>query len=287
MQTRIYSGEFLNFTDTLTCGQVFRYRPFKEGYLVFSAEKAAYVFNKDGNAYIQSEDTDYFEEYFDLNFDYKKAYLSAINTGIPFLINAAESGKGIRMLKQDKEEMIYSFIVSQNNNIPRITGIIERLCAALGEEKEFMGVKWNTFPKTQVLKEQNEAFFKGLGFGYRDKFMCSVSNTLKIEDIKKWENYDTQTLKKTLLSFNGIGPKVADCIVLFGFHRMDSFPVDTWIEKIYREDFSGKETDRNKITMFFLNKFPEYAGIIQQYMFHYKRNVLTEKQHTYDVNAAK
>lgn len=275
MQIKTYDGEYLNFTDTLTCGQVFRYKPFKNGYVVFSADKCAYVFNKDGKAYIESDDAAYFEEYFDLHADYSKIYLSAINTGIPFLVNAAQSGKGIRMLKQDKEEMIYSFIVSQNNNIPRITGIIEKLCNALGEEKQFMGMKWHAFPKTQILKAQDEAFFKGLGFGYRDKFMCSTAAVLNVDEIKEWEKLDTQLLKKTLLSFNGIGPKVADCIVLFGFHRMDSFPVDTWIEKIYREDFDGKETDRNKIASFFLNKFPEYAGIIQQYMFHYKRNVLT------------
>ena len=83
----------------------------------------------------------------------------------------------------------------------------------------------------------------------------------------------TAELRKRLMKIKGIGPKVADCVALFGYHRADSFPVDTWIEKLYREDFKGTLKDRKKITDFFLNEFGEYSGYIQQYIFYYKRTL--------------
>ena len=174
-------------------------------------------------------------------------------------------------MNQNKEEMIYSFIISQNNNIPRIKGIISRICAALGEKREFMGKQYFTFPSTPKLAEAGAEFFKSVGCGYRDKFLDETAKRIASEGIEGLENCPTPELKKRLLSYKGIGGKVADCIALFGFSRRDSFPVDTWLEKVYREDFGGTERDREKICKYFCSLFGENSGYMQQYLFYGKR----------------
>jgi len=223
---------------------------------------------------VESDDCDYFYNYFDLSRDYKSVYERAKAFNIPLLNRSADYGKGIRILNQNKEETIFSFIVSQNNNIPRIKGILEKACARLGEKKEFLGKEYFSFPATKIIASQSPAFFRELGAGYRDKFICETAQRIASEGIAHLESADAPTLKKLLLGFKGIGDKVADCICLFGFGKTDSFPVDTWIEKIYREDFFGTEKDRKKINAYFCNLFGKDAGIIQQYLFYGKRENL-------------
>lgn len=267
-------SEFFNIKDTLDCGQIFRYTPQNEGYRVFSAEYACDVTEENGKVSIYSDAPSYFENYFDLKRDYSLIFSSAKGVGNEFLLKSAESGKGIRILKQDAEEMIFSFIISQNNNIPRIKGIIERLCNALGREKTFNGKTYRTFPKATDIAQKSEDFYKSIGLGYRAGYFPAVADALLNGfDIEALKTLATSDLKKELLKLKGVGPKVADCIALFGFYRTDSFPVDTWIEKLYREDYGGTLTDRNAICEFFTTQFKENAGFFQQYMFHYKRNV--------------
>ena len=159
--------------------------------------------------------------------------------------------------------------------IPRIKAIIERTASALGEKKSFLGEEYFTFPTAKVLAAKDETFYKELGYGYRARYIVEVANAIvsgKI-DLDKISGLSTETLKKSLMTLMGVGAKVADCIALFGYHRVDSFPVDTWIEKLYKEDFKGDLTDRNKITEWFLNEFKEYSGYVQQYVFYYKRSL--------------
>jgi N-glycosylase/DNA lyase len=170
--------------------------------------------------------------------------------------------------------MIYSFIISQNNNIPRIKGIISRICGGLGEKRSFLGEDYFTFPTSLALASKPENYYKSLGAGYRDKFIYTTANRIVAEGIDRLYSLDGAALKKELLTYLGIGDKVADCICLFGFAKADSFPVDTWIEKIYREDFGGTLTDRKKINSYFTSMFGEYSGYIQQYLFYAKRTNL-------------
>jgi N-glycosylase/DNA lyase len=266
-----YSAEYFNPKDVLECGQIFRYEPYKEGYKVFSADKACYVYSNGVKTVVESDDSDYFYNYFDLNRDYAEIVKMAKSFNIPFLTSAAEQGKGIRILNQNSEEMIYSFIISQNNNIPRIKGIISRICAGLGDKKAFAGENYFTFPKSYALAQKDAEYYKSLGAGYRDKFLAETSKRICREGIDNLYNLDGASLKKQLLTYLGIGDKVADCICLFGFGKADSFPVDTWIEKIYREDFGGTLTDRKKINAYFTSLFGEYSGYVQQYLFYAKR----------------
>lgn len=260
--------KFFDISDTLNCGQVFRYTEKEGNYTVISDKECAFV-GKDG--IIKSTNDEYFYNYFDFDRDYSAVYSATCSFGIEILKKAAMYGKGVRILNQDKTEIIISFILSQNNNIPRIKGILSRMCAALGQEREFLGEKYYAFPSLKKLASKDAEFYYALGMGYRAPYIAQTAVKLLDEDISSWEKLTTQSLKEKLLTFKGIGPKVADCISLFGFGRTDSFPVDTWIEKIYREDFKGELKDRNKITDYFTELFGENSGFIQQYLFYYKR----------------
>ena len=255
MQTIIFDNQYFNIKDTLDCGQIFRYKPFEKGYLVFSRDKCVYCYNEDGKAYIQLKETEkgYFSNYFDLDRDYGLIVDSASKSGVDVLSKSAKLAKGVRILKQDAEEMLFSFMISQNNNIPRIKNSIDKLCTLLGEKIEF---------------------YKSIGLGYRAEYVKNLAQ--KIAQgyvVSSLEKLSTKELKNQLVSIHGVGPKVADCVSLFGFNRTDSFPVDTWIEKVYVQDFKGNQKDRKKIADELTLKFGENAGFFQQYLFYYKRSL--------------
>lgn len=269
-----YDATYFNPTDVLDCGQVFRYEPYREGYLVFSADKACYVYTDGVKTTVESDDGDYFYKYFDLERDYAQIIAAAKAFGVPALSAACDKAKGLRILNQNSEEMIYSFIISQNNNIPRIKGIISRICAGIGEKREFDGREYYAFPTSDAIAKKEPEYYRALGAGYRDVFLSETSKRIAAEGIERLKNLNAAELKRELLTYKGIGPKVADCICLFGFGKADSFPVDTWIEKLYREDFGGTLTDRNKINAYFTEMFGKYSGYVQQYLFYAKRQNL-------------
>lgn len=266
-----YPSTYFSVKATLECGQLFRFKLCRAGYMVFSADKACYIYERDKSTFILSDDPDYFYNYFDLARDYSEIYKKALSYNIPSLNKAADFGRGIRILNQNAEEAIYSFIISQNNRIPRIKDIISRVCSALGEEKFFNGEKFYAFPSSNALAEKPASFYKELGAGYRDVFLAETARRICAEGITGLYSLSTQQLKQRLLSYKGIGPKVADCAALFGFGRTDSFPVDTWLAKVYAQDFNGNYTDRKKITAFFEELFGDYSGYMQQYLFYAKR----------------
>lgn len=269
-----FDATYFNPKDVLECGQVFRFAPHKDGYIVCSADKACYVHSDGVKTVVESDYPDYFYNYFDLTRDYAAIIALAKGFGIPFLTRSAEVAKGLRLLRQDAEEMIFSFIISQNNNIPRIKGIIERICRGLGERREWAEGEYYTFPSARKIGEMPPEYYKGLGAGYRDAYLSATGKRIAQEGIEHLKALDESALKRELLTYKGIGPKVADCVCLFGFGRAANFPVDTWIEKIYREDFGGQLKDRNKINAYFCSLFGEYAGFIQQYLFYAKRSNL-------------
>lgn len=266
-----FDNEYFNPKDVLECGQVFRFEPYEKGYKAYSRDKACYVYTEGNKTVVESDYPDYFYNYFDLNRDYRAVTERIKEYGVPVLTHSVEACKGLRLLKQDKEETLFSFIISQNNNIPRIKGIISRICAGLGEKKEFMGMEYYSFPAASVLATKDPAYYKSLGLGYRDVFIYETAKRITEEGISHLDNLGGDQLKKALLGYKGVGPKVADCVCLFGYGQAASFPVDTWIEKIYREDFGGTEKNREKINKYFTELFGEYSGLVQQYLFYGKR----------------
>ena len=267
------SKEYFSPRATFECGQVFRFYRIDGGYFAVSADKACTVTERDGYTIITCEDSDeeYFRNYFDLDTDYKKIYAEAFRFGVSVLSEAVKIGRGLRLLKQDKTECLISFIVSQQNNIPRIKGILSRLCKTLGEKKTFFGREFYAFPSLSRLAAQTEEFYRASGLGYRAKYVSETAKRLETEGFSAVEGKKGNDLKRALTQFTGVGNKVADCVALFAFGETAAFPVDTWIAKLYREDFGGKETDREKINRYFTEKFGPNAGIFQQYLFYYKR----------------
>lgn len=266
-----YDATYFNPQHTLECGQVFRFKPYGDGYLVNSADKIAYVYGDGIKTVVESDEPDYFYNYFDLDRDYKAIVDAASAFNIPLLTKSAEICRGLRILNQNREEMIYSFIISQNNNIPRIKGIIEKICAGLGEKKSSPFGEYFAFPSSSALANADISFFTAAGAGYRNVYLKETSKRICDEGIAHLEALPTKELKAKLLSYKGVGPKVADCVALFGFGKTDSFPVDTWIEKVYAEDFNGTLKDREKIAKFFTDAFGENSGYVQQYLFYGKR----------------
>lgn len=279
MKQIFFSSDYFNIKDTLECGQIFRFKPFDKGFLVMSKNKCAYVYSQDKFTIIECENTDqeYFYNFFDLDRNYKAICDSAKAQNVKILTDAVAVGKGIRILNQDKKEMLFSFIISQNNNIPRIKSIIEKLCTSLGEKKAFNGIEYFAFPTAKKMAEMGEDFYLSLGLGYRAKYIKSLADSIANGlNVESFSGLDTELLKLKLQTILGVGPKVADCVALFSYHRSDSFPVDTWIEKVYRQDFLGTLKDRKKIAEYFVKTFKENSGYYQQYLFYYKRSI--EKQ---------
>lgn len=269
-----FESEFFNVRDTLTCGQVFRFNAFEDGsYTVKSKGEIAKLRVEGDTVQVTSTNDEYFENYFDLKKDYSALLESVLSCNNEKVKKVAEKYRGIRILRQDGIEAFFSFLVSQNNNIPKIKSTIEKLCVALGEKRIFNGEEYYAFPTSEAFFKADLSVLKQSGLGYRAEYVKEAAVKIRSGEIdfEKLNRLDTVALKKELLKIKGVGDKVANCVTLFGFGRSDSFPVDTWIEKIYREDFDGKLTDRAKISRYFLDTFKENSGYVQQYLFYAKR----------------
>lgn len=262
----VYDKSQFNPKHILECGQVFRFGiDSQNNYYVISKNHKAIIKETPNHYEILSDDADYFVHYFDLETDYTELKKEIKKNKI--LSPMVDFGYGIRILNGDAEEMIYSFIISQNNNIKRIQKIIENLCDISEPKNDF-----KPFPSTAKLSQQSFDFYKNLGAGYRDKFLKDTATACNNIDIESLKTLDTDTLYKNLISLNGVGPKVASCILLFGFSRKDKFPVDTWIEQVYYNHFSKKKLSRPEIQKYFENIFKNNSGLVQQYLFYYERN---------------
>lgn len=259
-----------NITHILECGQVFRFVKTNEGYIVFSGEKLAEIKVFKEKVEIYSKDINYFVNYFDLDTSYTdiKNKLAKFTVLKPML----ESAYGIRILKQNPIEMIISFIISSNNNIKRIQLIIDRICRKFGTMQG--NENYYAFPSLKQLEKASVEDFKQCGAGYRASYLYKVVRELKNFDIKEVYSLNSENAIEKLLSLSGVGPKVADCILLFGFNKQDCFPVDTWIKKVYNEYFALEKTENVKqIRKELVNIFSNLSGYAQQYLFYYKRSL--------------
>lgn len=214
------------------------------------------------------------EEYFNLQTNYEAIKEKLSNIDI-YLKNSIEYGNGIRILKQDLWETLLSFIISANNNIPRIKTIIERIAKKYGNRIEYRNKMYYTFPTPEMLQNASIDDFRGLGLGFRDvRIYETVQRTLKgeidLEKLKQEEN--TEVLRKKLLEIPGVGPKVADCVMLVALNRFDVFPVDVWVKRVISElYFNKKEQTPNVIHEFAEKQYGNLAGLAQQYLFYWRR----------------
>lgn len=258
---KIFDKSSFNPQHILECGQVFCYKKEGDKYIVFPQDKYAEIIEREDCYEILTDFPEFFVEYFDLDTNYSliKSKLSKFE----ILKSPLEFGYGIRILKQDLFETLVSFIISANNNIKRIQLILNRLRTQLWQN--------GAFPTYSVLKAQTQEFFEKIGAGYRAKYLYKVLRQITPQDLFDWKNLSTCDLRKKLISLSGVGPKVADCVLLFGYGRGDVFPVDTWIHQMYNK-FYPKLDNREKIRENLVAEFKNLSGYAQQYLFYYQRS---------------
>ena len=269
--------------DIFECGQCFRWNEqidksytgvIKDG--VINVKKDANTITFKG---LCSKDIkEVVEYYFDLNRDYKKMKNQLSNID-KYLKASIEYGNGIRILNQNLWETIISFIISANNNIPRIKGIIERLSKKYGNEIEWNGEKYYTFPTASQLKNVSVQDYRNLGLGFRDIRLYETTKMILNKEINLenlYKNKNTQEVRNELLKLSGVGPKVADCILLFSdLKRFDVFPIDVWVRRVMN-DLYINESDETKVSKKQIEKLAEekfgnLKGLAQQYLFYWRR----------------
>jgi N-glycosylase/DNA lyase len=251
----------------LGCGQTFRYYKTESGYKIFSKNLFCSLIYDNHHVIISSNQPAYFVHYFDLGRDYGgiKSALSEFGN----LKEALAFGSGIRILNQDPQEMIFSFILSANNNIPRIRGIIERLCERFGED---MG-GYRAFPTAERLAEAKAEELRACGAGYRADYILQTARDIRDGFSLDISRMDTPTARKHLSSLKGVGSKVADCILLFGYHREDVFPTDIWIERVYQKYYAScGDCSREQMARRLAGLFGNLSGYAQQYLFYHTRS---------------
>lgn len=258
------SSEALDLEKTFECGQCFRWNRDADGaYFGAAWGYAARVWVDGGQVYIRSKAPEaLWHDYFDLARDYDA--ISRGFAGGEYLDACVAYGRGIRILRQEAWEALCSFIISQCNNIKRIKGIVERLCAEYGEELELDGRCAFAFPPAARLAPLEAQDLSGLRCGYRAEYIISAARAVAAGalDLDALSRMDYVGAKRALLTLNGVGEKVANCVALFGLGHMEGFPIDVWIRRALNEHFPPDFDPKS---------LGDFAGLAQQYIFFYAR----------------
>lgn len=274
--------ESFNLVHIFECGQCFRWNKENDGSYTGVIKDGVLNVKKDGDNFIfkgllSRKIEDVVCDYFDLKTNYSilKEKLANIDK---YMKESIEFGYGIRILNQDLWECIISFIISANNNIPRIKKIIEKLSFNYGEEIEFEGKKYYTFPTAENLSKASVEDLRNMGLGFRDKRVFKTTRMIldKEVDLEKLKlSDDTSYIEEQLLKLDGVGEKVANCIMLFALKRFDTFPIDVWVRRVmndlYIHEKEEEKVSKIKIKKIAEEKFSNYQGIAQQYLFYWKR----------------
>lgn len=262
-------GDGLDLSITLDCGQCFRWSENEDGsWHCVVQDKKVDAYTENQKLYICGDvcdgDKAFWQSYFDLDRDYSLVCEKLKSD--KWLKKAIEAYPGIRILKQDPWETLISFIISQNNNIPRIKGIIERLCTCFGED---LGGGDFSFPSAERLAAMNESDLAPIRSGFRAKYILDAAKRVANGEINlcKIARMPMDEARHELQKIKGVGPKVAECALLYGFGRVEAFPVDVWVKRIMQELYpEGLPACTENV-----------EGIAQQYLFHWRRNVSLDK----------
>lgn len=258
------AGAGFNLGSTFNCGQCFRWDEDENGgYCGIVGEHELRIFDDNGTIVLENvpeqEFLSLWLKYFDLETDYEGIRLTLAER-CPQLKCAIDSINGIRILSQEPWEALCSFIISQNNNIPRIKGIIDRLCRSFGKP---CGSHY-TFPSASDLKDRSPEELAPLRAGFRAGYIIDAARRVASGEVRLEEMFSAplEQCRRELMTIKGVGVKVAECTLLYGLHRLDAFPVDVWMKKALSSSFSGVDP----------GMLSPYAGVAQQYIFHYIRN---------------
>ncbi|CEQ28920.1 DNA-3-methyladenine glycosylase family protein [Paraclostridium sordellii] len=262
------------------CGQCFRWKDQGDGsYTGVAKGRVINVFREGDTIYLKNTNLEDFnniwKDYFDLDTDYSKIKNELRNMD-EYLEKATEFGWGIRLLRQDPWEMIISFIISSNNRIPMIQKAIKNLSREYGTYiGSYEGEDYYDFPTPQQLSKASIEEIRACSTGFRDKYIKSTTEEVikNNDDVYSYRNLSTEDCIKELLKFNGIGPKVGDCIALFGMQKYDTFPVDVWVKRVMQEFYVEDDMSLPKIRKYAIDKFGDLSGFAQQYLFYYAREL--------------
>lgn len=268
-EKKIYLGSLreIDPAKTFECGQCFRWNADEKGdYYGVVRGHAAKLVCEGEEVYIICSQEDYdsiWHDYLDMDRDYESIRLGF--DGGEYLTRCAEFGAGIRILRQERWEALCSFIISQCNNIPRIKGIVEKLCAAYGEKIEFDGRLFYSFPSAETIAALEPEDLAHIRSGYRAAYIVGAARAVANGelDLEALAAADCDTALKGLLSLNGVGVKVANCALLFGLGHMEAFPIDVWMKRALKEHFAPDFDPKS---------LGDYAGLAQQYIFYYARS---------------
>ena len=280
----IEKNDSFNLVHIFECGQCFRWNKeengsytgvFKNNVLNVKEENGKIKFQGICEGNIEEIVKDYFD--FDTDYTKIKATLSKVDK---YLEESIKFGSGIRIVNQDLWEVLISFIISANNNIPRIKGIVERISKQYGKEIKYQEKVYYTFPTPEELSKASVEDLRKLGLGFRDKRVYETTQKIKNGeiDLKQIENMgDTNKIRETLENLPGVGPKVADCILLFGLKRFEVFPIDVWVRRIMNDLYIKNEDEtkvnKKEIEKLAKTKYAGLAGIAQQYLFYWRRAI--------------
>jgi len=261
-------------------GQTFRFYPSKKGYIGIAGDKRVNIYMYSGNLHIYpcSEDTfDFWRNYLDLDTDYEKIK-EALSID-EYIKDSISCGNGLRILKQEPFETVISFIISANNNIKRIMGIIDRICNAFGEKKEDVFGEYYAFPTPKQLSKASVQDLINCGAGYRAPYIINtVQKILEGFDLNSIGEMKYLDAKKKIQQLQGVGPKVADCVLLFAYGFGQAYPLDVWVKKVTRAIYLNNCSTPKEMSEFACQAFGQYAGIAQQYMFfNVRKNGLPER----------
>ncbi|HBC95540.1 MAG TPA: 8-oxoguanine DNA glycosylase [Clostridium sp.] len=268
------------------CGQCFRWDRKENGnYIGVAFRRVIEVEKRDNDVLLYNTSPQDFKEiwadYFDLYRDYDE--IKKILKKDPILKKAVEFGSGIRLLKQDPFELIVSFIISANNRIPMIKRALKKISQRWGEPIKYRGETYYAFPKIEKLKDATMEELASCGTGFRNKYIMDTVRKIYYRGIENRQNYDKsydinwikmqkdEICHKGLQKFMGIGPKVADCIMLFSMQKYSAFPVDVWVKRAMEHFYLAPDVSLKKIRDFGINKFGQLSGFAQQYLFYYAR----------------
>lgn len=253
----------LDLAQTLDCGQSFRWTEREDGsFEGIAFGKFVTVRLENNTLYIENSTKEEFEkiwyDYFDFSLDYGKIR-EEISRIHPVLCEAAKYAPGIRILRQEPYEALCTFIISQNNNIKRIKGIVQRLCESFGEKID----GGYAFPTAEKMAKLSPDDLAPLRAGFRNRYLVDAAQKVFSGevDLEKCRSCDYDEARAELMKIKGVGVKVADCTLLFGLHRIGAFPVDVWMKRAMEKLFPEMKPE----------DFGEYAGIAQQYIFHFSR----------------
>lgn len=244
----------LDVRATLECGQLFRYEKTEDGYCVKSGAHSCNIHNSGNYVVIDTVSVDFFVNYFNLDRDVNRTKRELYR--FPELRKSLDSCGALRILHQPLFETIISFIISANNNIPRIKNIINRLCGSFDD----------VFPSPEQIAAMSLRQLNSIGCGYRSQYILDSAKICADTDLlNRLSAAQTDDAEKMLMGLPGVGRKVADCVTLFSLGRLEVFPVDTWMIKTQR---IGMETE-SQLRKRLMDKYGTYAGYAQQVLFYY------------------